>query len=533
MRKPLESSSDGPNFKKLFESAPGLYLVLTPTFRIVAVSNAYLKATMTSRDNIVGKHLFEVFPDNPEDSNASGMRNLTLSLNRVIQNRATDVMTIQKYDIQRPVSEGGGFEERFWKPVNSPVIDAYGNLEYIIHQVEDVTDITKLEIHKNQNEKLAEALAISKTAAETNLQHFFESELKYKHLIEIAPDAVISLDANGVIINWNIQAIKMFGWTKTDVIGKRLFDIIIPPRIRSSVENNIIGLANLNDTPNETKPFEIFALRKDGEEKEVEVKMSTSTLGNHLIFIVFIRDITERKQLQHALENNIVKLKAANEELESFSYSISHNLRTPLRAIHGYTRIITSELGHDFSKEARGLMEAVMQNAKRMGQLIDDLLTFTKIGKKDLQYGEINMNAVVDSILTDIKNTKPLTKAAIQVSALPNANGDYNLITQVFVHLVSNALKFSTGRVNPVIEIGAILKTNEVVYFVKDNGVGFDMQYYEKLFGVFQRLHSIKDYEGTGVGLALVKRIITRHGGKIWAESKLDHGSTFYFSLNK
>jgi PAS domain S-box-containing protein len=520
------------DFKKLFESSPGLYLVLATDFTIVAVSDAYLQATMTNRNAIVSKKLFEVFPDNPDDVNASGMRNLTSSLNRVIRNKARDVMPVQKYDIQRPASQGGGFEERFWKPVNSPMVNDNGNVEYIIHQVEDVTEITKLEIHKTQNEKLAEALAISKTAAETNLQHFFESELKYKYLIEIAPDAVISLDEEGMIINWNFQAIKMFGWTKTEVIGKKLFEMIIPETSKNSRRKDITGLIDFDDLSEKNRAFEISALQKNGEEKEVELKMSKSTLAGRSVIIVFIRDITERKQLQRALENNILKLKAANEELESFSYSISHDLRTPLRAIHGYTKILTSDFGNDFNKEARGFMDAVMQNAKRMGQLIDDLLNFTKIGKKELQHTEINMNAVIESILTDLSIKRPLSKAVINVSILPNSSGDHSLITQVLVNLISNAIKFSATSAKPIIEIGAMDHEKDVVYFVKDNGVGFDMKYYGKLFGVFQRLHSVKDYEGTGVGLALTKRIITKHGGKIWAESKLDHGSTFYFSLD-
>jgi light-regulated signal transduction histidine kinase (bacteriophytochrome) len=259
--------------------------------------------------------------------------------------------------------------------------------------------------------------------------------------------------------------------------------------------------------------------------------MSASKLNDHLIFIVFIRDITERKLLQKELESNMVKLKEANEELESFSYSISHDLRTPLRAIHGYTKILSSDYANDFSDEAKGFMEDIMRNAKHMGQLIDGLLTFTRMGRRELQCREIDMNSVVETIITNFKNAKPSIRTEFLVNSLPVSMGDHTLITQVLTNLISNAVKFSFHREKPLIEIGAIQKKNEVVYFIKDNGVGFDMQYYDKLFGVFQRLHRIREYEGTGVGLALAKRIITRHGGKIWAESKLDLGSTFYFCL--
>lgn len=237
-------------------------------------------------------------------------------------------------------------------------------------------------------------------------------------------------------------------------------------------------------------------------------------------------------KLNTALENNIIKLENANRELEAFTYSVSHDLRAPLRAIHGYTKIISQDYAGKFDSDGIEMMNAVMRNAKKMGQLIDDLLAFSKIGKSELQKSTINMAQLAELIIKELKNSMPVFKAKVTVHTLPSVIGDYNLISLVLTNLISNAIKYSSAKTNAEVEIGYLNKNNETVYYVKDNGAGFDMQYYDKLFGVFQRLHSSEEFEGTGVGLALVKRIVLRHNGKIWAESKLGEGATFYFSLD-
>jgi PAS domain S-box-containing protein len=501
--------SSEPDFKSLFESAPGLYLVLTVNLKIIAVSNAYLNATKTKRDDIIGKGLFEVFPDNPNDPEASGVHNLSQSLQRVIQHRRPDAMAIQKYDIPRPASEGGGFEERHWKPVNSPVFNENGSIQCIIHQVEDVTEVTKLK-------KTKEAFA--------------EAEIRYRQLIETAPDGVISIDDNGAIINWNLQAEKMFGWTEQEVIGRKLSDVIIPQEFREMHNRGLRTFLITGNGPALNKPMEVFALKKNGERIEIELKISTSKINERYVFVGFLRDITESKRLNSELEKNNKQLHAVNEELESLCYSIAHDLRTPLRAIHGYTKIITTDFQKDVSNDAKKLMDDVMKNAKKMGQLIDGLLTFSRIGRKQLVLTEIDMNALAAIVVTDIQQLKP-SNTQISVQSIPKAHGDYNMIMQVFINLVTNAIKFSSNKEKPVVEIGATQNDEGVVYFVKDNGMGFDMQYYEKLFGIFHRLHHEKEFDGTGIGLALTKRIIMKHGGKIWADSKLENGSTFYFSI--
>jgi PAS domain S-box-containing protein len=245
------------------------------------------------------------------------------------------------------------------------------------------------------------------------------------------------------------------------------------------------------------------------------------------------RDITSLKVTETELLKQTVQLGIVNSELEAFSYSVSHDLRTPLRAIHGYTQMLSEKYIAQLDDGARNMMNAVLRNTAKMGRLIDELLTFSKLGKKELQITPVDMTRLATGALNDIKNSLPSVKANVTLLPLVAAHVDPNLMNQVFTNLISNAIKYSEGKDNPAIEIGSKEEQTETIYYVKDNGVGFDMKYYDKLFGVFQRLHGAEEFEGTGVGLALVKRIITRHGGKVWAEAELGKGATFYFSLNK
>jgi signal transduction histidine kinase len=225
------------------------------------------------------------------------------------------------------------------------------------------------------------------------------------------------------------------------------------------------------------------------------------------------------------------QLEAANKELESFSYSVSHDLRAPLRAILGYAQMHEDKYANLLDSEAKRLMGNIISNAKKMGQLIDDLLTFSRLGRKELVKNKILMNEMVLNICNEYKNGQSHSKAEFLIKPLTPAMADSVTINQVWVNLISNAIKYSRFKEKPVIEIGSETKGDEVIYHVKDNGVGFDMRYINKLFGVFQRLHSEDEFEGTGVGLAIVQRIITKHGGRVWAEGKINEGAVFYFTL--
>jgi PAS domain S-box-containing protein len=950
------------DFRALFESAPGSYLVLSPDLIIVVVSDAYLRATMTNREAIVGRHLFDVFPDNPEDPLADGVRNLRASLEAVVSRREADAMPVQKYDIRRPEGEGGGFEERYWSPVNSPVLREDGELAYIIHRVEDVTEFVKLRQQRSEQSKLTEALRARaeqmeagvfqraqqvaqanqklrkahdelallyeknleldqlKTRFVANLSHELRTPLALilgpirkrladagssedlrrdleivernaslllKHvndLLDVSkleagkmqmhyseldlaslmrfvashfealaqerriklsldlPEALpVQLDVEKVqriVLNLLSNAFKFtpaggsvglllhadtehavievsdsgpgvpesmseavferfrqvdgnadrqFGGTGLGLsivrelvrlhagrvavgqaqAGGALFTVSLPrhapeghdvevgrhdwdvvfgqqavEQIRTLVQvrverapasppdaplvlvvedhpemNAFIaqtlaeryrvvsafdgaeGLeAALNSRPDlivsdlmmphmsgeqlvralrahrETsgvpivlltaradeelrvkllgdgvqdclsKPFareellvRVTRLIVEHERSEASIRHAYTLLravndivndvilvkdlqGRYLtinpagaallgcsvegvigrddsaflpleaarrirdddmriaqsrttqtyeesvrvaerdrtyltmkapycdasgevIGVVGIsRDITERKQaeeeirrLNSELEARVAArtadLEAANRELEAFSYSVSHDLRAPLRAIDGFSRILLEDFAKQLPAEAHRHLIRISANTRRMGELVDDLLEFSRLGRRPIDKRRVDTGALVRQCLADLQHEYAGSEPHIVIGALPVCSADSALIKQVFMNLLSNALKYSRTRSPAHIEIAGALQDHEYVFSVKDNGVGFDMRYANKLFGVFQRLHLAEEYEGTGVGLAIVQRVVHRHEGRVWAEAKVDEGATFYFAL--
>jgi signal transduction histidine kinase len=235
------------------------------------------------------------------------------------------------------------------------------------------------------------------------------------------------------------------------------------------------------------------------------------------------------KKLNEELQKNIRSLEVANKELDAFSYSVSHDLRTPLRTIDAFSGIMIQEHADKLDDEGKRVLDIIVSNAKKMMEMIDKLLEFSRLGKKTIRKEKISMKKLVDSCIQDVRRLRH--NAVIKVGKLPVTEGDSLLLSYTWANLISNAVKYSGKKAEPKIEIGSHDEQGTIVYYVKDNGAGFDMAYADKLFKVFQRLHSADDFKGIGVGLALVQRIIAKHGGKIWAEGELDKGATFYFTL--
>ncbi len=232
------------------------------------------------------------------------------------------------------------------------------------------------------------------------------------------------------------------------------------------------------------------------------------------------------------MEERTEQLSVANRELESFSYSVSHDLRAPLRHIAGYAEMLNSESAAQINEAGRRYLKLIMDSADRMSKLINDLLDFSRMGRAELRTQKISLDDVVRDSLHDLESETAGRNIAWKIAPLGNVIGDFSMLRQVLVNLIGNAVKFTRKRPQAIIEIGCDPgKSGEIVFSVRDNGVGFDMNYAKRLFGVFQRLHSQEDFEGTGIGLANVQRIIHRHGGRIWAESALDRGATFFFTL--
>jgi len=237
--------------------------------------------------------------------------------------------------------------------------------------------------------------------------------------------------------------------------------------------------------------------------------------------------------LELKVKQRTAQLEAANRELEAFNCTVSHDLQAPLRSIVGFSQILLTDYSQQLNRQAVELLEVIERNALRMNMLVKDLLAFSTPGKADISCQPVDMNMVVEQVLTELPVSRVNPSAIFKLHDLQPAVGDASLIRQVWINLVDNAIKYSSKKESPVIEIGMTVVAGEPVYFIRDNGAGFDMLYADRLFEAFQRMHQPGEFEGTGIGLATVHRIVTRHGGRIWAEAKLNEGATFYFTLVK
>jgi signal transduction histidine kinase len=299
-------------------------------------------------------------------------------------------------------------------------------------------------------------------------------------------------------------------------------------------------MRDIHDTLGEMREEErrLLAGRARTEERERRVAVIAGLVLAVLFVLLFglaylaiRRGIAGTEKLNAGLASRTEEVEAANRELEGFSYSVSHDLRAPLRAIDGFSRMLTEDYGERLDGEGRRRLQVICDNSRRMGQLIDELLDFARLGKKPLARSAIDMTALAGEVYRELRAASPEGSPVFDLAPLPAGSGDSAMLRQVFTNLLSNALKYAGKDRVPRIEVKGWADGDHDVYCVKDNGVGFDMTYYDKLFGVFQRLHSATEFPGTGVGLAIVRRVVMRHGGRVWAESKVDEGSSFYFSL--
>ena len=787
-------------YRSLFESAPGSYLVLMAhDYRIVGVSDAYLEATMTTRAQLSGQHVFDVFPDNPAEPEADGVDQLRASLERVRHSGLGDVMAVQRFPIRRPEAEGGGFEERFWSTVNSPVAGPDGNLAYIIHRVEDVTAYLRVKGQGGENAQAHQALASRSQLIEADIvlrsqelgrarEALAQSQALLGMASRLSRVGAWSIDLPGQTLTWsqearaihemppgytptlaqaisfyapesleaiqdtydacatkgrafdgefqvittqgkrvwvrvmgeavrdgagaivrvqgalqdisaqkdaewrerdlsarltatlesitdgfylinkdwnfaylNAQAERMLQRSRHDLLGKNAwqafpaalgspieqeyrravqaqctarFEVFYPPlgtwfdvhahptdeglavyfqditprrlaqaqlrllETAVSYLSDVVVITQVDAAPeveskivfvNEAferrtgygrdeligkspevlrqtlfersedgsvaahkmwRPVqgEMLIHARQGDEFWLDVHVVALTDENGLLthWVSVGRDITERRQagqaileLNSELEARVrcrtVQLEAANQELEAFSYSVSHDLRSPLKTIEGFSHLLERAVGGEADKKSKHYLSRIRAGVRHMGELIDGLLSLAQLSRETLQFSKVDLSAIARRVEHECREREPDRQAQVHIQDGMLARGDARLLSVVMQNLLGNAWKFTARQEQAHIDIGSQAGTGDAigqtVYFIQDNGAGFDMAHAQKLFGTFERLHSPADFAGTGIGLATVKRVIERHAGRVWAEGQEGEGATFYFTL--
>lgn len=696
------------DYRLLFEAGPDPCLVLDRSLLIVSVNDAYLRATGTRREEIIGHGIFEVFPDNPAEPDATGVRNLNASLQRVLREGVTDVMAIQKYDIRKPQwEEDGGFEERFWSPVNVPVIGADNEVAYILHRVQDVTEFVHLKLKEADEERLTTELreragrmeaeifnkslevadanlklklttqeleAQSAKLQETNrrLQAEIAERILLSSLVESSNHPIIAITKgiDGVIKSWNMGAETIYGYSKEEAVGRNLCFLVPPghqndiPEILQTVaagghitdyetvrmkkdgtvidvllnvspipdangeiigasisgvditerkraerereqslaeleaiierinegvvildlEGNVLNMnrlaLSLHDFPSSAdvkrklseyqEKFELFEagggllpleewplsrmIRGESfvdyvvrvrrkETGRVWIGSYNGTQvhdksGRHILSVLTIRDVTERQRtveeierLNAGLEMQAAELTAANQELEAFNYTVAHDLRQPLNLLSSYCQVIEALCGDQVKDECKGYVRDAYNCTLRMSRLIEALLNFSRLSRVEPRREMVDLSAMAHVVAEELKRAEPGRRIEFRIADGVVAVGDANLLRVVLDNLLGNAWKYTGIREQAVVEFAEKDIDGETVYFVRDNGSGFHQHDADKLFVPFQRLSGAVKYQGFGIGLATVGRIIGRHGGKVWAEGEPDQGATFFFTL--
>ncbi|SPE61477.1 Cyanobacterial phytochrome A (fragment) [Verrucomicrobia bacterium] len=362
--------------------------------------------------------------------------------------------------------------------------------------------------------------------------------LRQARLIDLAPAAFIARELDGTVRLWSQGARSLYGWTQAEALGRRTHDLL-RTEFPEPLERIVANIKEKGSWSGELKQH-----TKDGAVVVVQSWWIAEFApeGGVVTLLESNMDITERKRAEEELrglknelevrvQERTAELAAANKELEAFGYSVSHDLRAPLRHIDSYISLLNKSVGSTLDEKNQKYLKIVTEAAKRMGNLMDDLLVLSRVGRTTMDERPVSLARLVDDVRHELAPTMTGRSIEWHVGPLPHVRGDINLLRSAMTNLLSNAIKYTRGKAPAIIELGHHERDGEVICYVRDNGAGFDMKFVDKLFGVFQRLHLAKDFEGTGIGLASVRRVVQRHGGRTWAEGEVGRGASFYFSL--
>jgi PAS domain S-box-containing protein len=363
------------------------------------------------------------------------------------------------------------------------------------------------------------------------------SEERFRVLMESAPDAMVIAEKDGRIALVNAQTERLFGYHRAELVGQPV-ELLVPERFRARHPGHRQDYVQSPKFRAMGSGLELFGRRKDGSEFPVEISLSPLVTKQGTYVASAIRDVTDRKEaeerirtLNSSLEERVRELEVLNKEMESFSYSVSHDLRAPLRAVDGFSKMLLEAGGSHLDEPGRRLLERVRAASQRMGGLIDALLNLSRVTRLEMRPENVDLTELAHSIAEELKKSDPGRSLTFTIAPRMQATGDPQLLKLVLENLMGNASKFTGKRPDARVEVGLDRKDGKRAYFVRDNGAGFDMSYADKLFGPFQRLHDSEEFEGTGIGLATVARIVHRHGGQVWAEGAVGQGAVFWFSL--
>lgn len=525
-----------PDYRHLFESVPGLYLVLTPKLVIVGSSDAYLAATLTKREEILGRYIFDAFPDNPDDPSATGVANLRASLERVLKFKRPDAMALQKYDVRRP---DGTFEEKYWSPLNTPVFDGEGEVSFILHRVEDVTELVRLQRAETasntfvrEQQVAIEHLRAANQALARNHETLKQNEARLRSILETVPDAMVVIDENGIIQSFSAAAERLFGYTAHEVRGQNV-NILMPSpyrqehdrylyRYHATGERRMIGIGRI-----------VVGQRKDGTTFSLELAVGEVVLGGKREYTGFIRDITQRAESERRLQAVQAELLHVSRltEMGQMAAGLAHELNQPLAAIGNYVAACARLLEREKREEAVFAARKAGEQVKRAGEIIRRLRDFVRRSDGEKRMEPL-LTVIEEAIALGFAGMKSLG-VKVELKIAPDATTafiDKIQIQQVLVNLIRNGIEAMASVDKRRLTIATAPRDVDWVEIrVSDTGIGLSEEVRETLFQPFISTKS----GGMGVGLSICRSIVEAHGGDLLAGNNEGGGAIFSLTLPK